>query len=191
MKIKTRDMLLTALFSALMAVGAFIKILFPLIPFSFQPFFCAFSGIILGSRLGMLSQIIYVAVGLAGVPVFTQGGGPMYVLKPSFGFLIGFILGAYVTGKISEKLKTINFKSLMVSVMAGLAIINLIGVPYLYLILKFYLIKPDTTLMSALAIGFFPFILKDFTLYILVALVSSRTLPILRKAGLLTAYKST
>jgi len=187
MRIKTRDMILVALFAALMAVGAFIKILFPLVPFSFQPFFCAFAGIILGSRLGALSQIIYVAVGLAGAPVFTQGGGPMYIFKPSFGFLIGFILAAYAIGKISETLKAASFRNILVAELAGLLVFNLVGVSYLYLILRFYMGNPDTTVMSALSIGLFPFILKDLALYIVVALTASKVLPVLRKAGLLAA----
>ena len=108
MKINTRDLILVSLFTALMVVGAFIKIPFPLLPITLQPFFCAFAGLILGSRLGALSQIIYVVMGLVGLPVFTQGGGLIYVFVPSFGFLLGFILGAYVIGRISE-----NFKKLI------------------------------------------------------------------------------
>ena len=184
MKIKTRDMILVAMFSALMAVGAYIKILFPVVPLSFQPFFCAFSGIILGSKLGALSQIIYTIIGLIGIPVFTQGGGIGYIFKPSFGFILGFIAGAYVIGKVSETLKTISFKNSLISVMTGLAVINIIGVTYLYLIAKFYLGNSEMTLWKAISTGFLPFILKDIILYVVVAITATAVLPILKKAGL-------
>lgn len=184
MKIKTRDMILVALFSSLMAVGAYLKILFPLVPFSFQPFFCAFAGIILGSRLGALSQIIYTLIGLAGIPVFTQGGGIGYVLKPSFGFILGFTLGAYTIGKISETLKTVNLKNNIISVMSGLAVINIVGVSYLYLIVKFYMHNTQMTIWGAISTGLLPFIVKDIVLYIVVAITATAVLPILKKAGL-------
>jgi len=183
MKFRTRDMILVALFSALMTVGAYIKVLFPLVPFSLQPFFCAFAGILLGSRLGALSQIIYIAIGLTGVPVFTQGGGPAYILKPSFGYLLGFIAGAYVIGKVSEFLKEINYRNTLLSVLSGLFAINLIGVPYLYLITRFYMRNPDMTIIYAISTGFLPFIIKDLFLYIIVAAAACRIVPILRKAG--------
>lgn len=184
MKIKTRDMILVALFSGLMAVGAHIKMLFPVIPLSFQTFFCAFSGIMLGARLGALSQAVYVALGLAGMPVFTQGGGPLYILKPTFGFLLGFILGAYVIGKVFESLKKHSFWTILLSMLSGLLALNLVGLSYLYTILKYYMNKPDTTLMYVLSIGLFPFILKDLVMYIIAAVVANMVMPCLRKSGI-------
>lgn len=187
MKIKTRDMILVALFAALMAVGALVKVIFPLVPFSLQPFFCAYAGILLGSRLGMLSQIVYLAVGLVGAPVFTKGGGPMYILEPSFGYLIGFVFAAYVIGKISEKLGTMNFKNVLISVIPGLFVINAIGLPYLYLIARIYLNNPNMTVAAALAAGFFPFIIKDIILYVIVAATACEIIPVMKKAGVLRA----
>lgn len=184
MRLKTRDMIMVALFSALMAIGAYIKILLPVIPLSFQTFFCAFSGIILGSKLGALSQIIYVALGLAGAPVFTQGGGLPYVFKPSFGFLIGFIIGAYITGKVSEILKESCFRNSLIAVLSGLVALNLAGLPYMYIILKLYLNRPDTTVMTVLSAGFFPFIIKDLFLCTVVAAAAAAVVPILEKSGL-------
>jgi biotin transport system substrate-specific component len=180
MRIKTKDMILTAIFSALMVVGAYVKILLPVVPFSFQPFFCALAGILLGSKLGALSQIIYIVLGLTGLPVFTQGGGLMYVLKPSFGYIIGFIAGAYVIGKVSELLKTINFKNTLISVMSGLIVIYAIGIPYVYLISKFYLGNTDITFMYAITTGLVPFIIKDAVLYVVAALIAIKVIPAIR-----------
>jgi biotin transport system substrate-specific component len=185
MNLKTRDMILVALFAALMAVGAMVKIFFPVIPLTFQPFFCAFAGILLGARLGLMSQIVYIAIGLAGIPVFTEGGGLMYVLKPSFGYLLGFAAGAYVIGIIAERLKVMNLKNALISVMSGLAVIYLIGVPYIYLIVKFYMNKASMNIMGALSAGFFPFILKDLIMFVIVAVVAAQIVPILRRARLI------
>ena len=92
MKHKTLNrMLLTALFAALTAVGAFLKIPVGTISFTLQVFFTCMAGVLLGPYWGALSQIIYVALGLMGVPIFTEGGGLMYVTVPTFGFLLGLI----------------------------------------------------------------------------------------------------
>lgn len=190
MRIKTKDMILVSMFAALMAVGAFVKIAFPLVPFSLQAFFCAFAGIILGSRLGALSQIVYILVGLAGAPIFTQGGGIMYIFKPSFGFLLGFIICAYIIGKISELFSKINLYSAIISVFSGLAALNIIGLSYMYLILKFYMGKSNVSFGYVITAGLLPFILKDIILYLVVAIVAVTTIPTLKKAGLM-AKKTT
>ena len=104
MKVSTlRNMILCALFAALIAVGAFIKIPVPVVPFTLQYLFTMLSGLMLGSKWGLAAVGIYIALGLAGLPVFAQGGGIGYVLQPSFGYIIGFALGAFVTGLIAQK----------------------------------------------------------------------------------------
>jgi len=185
MKIKIRDIILVAFFAALMAIGAFIRIPFPYVPLTFQPFFCATAGIILGARLGALSQIIYVAAGLAGAPVFTQGSGPMYVLKPSFGYLIGFIAAAYIIGKMCEGHKAAKFHHILISLICGLFVIYLIGVPYSYLISRFYLGNQSATIWY-IAVSSAVFFIKDLVLYVVVAIVAYRVVPALRNAGLLS-----
>ena len=102
-KFTTRDLILCALFTALSAIGAFIRIPVPLVPFTLQITFTTLAGLLLGSKKGAISVAVYVLMGLIGIPVFTQGGGFSYVLKPSFGFLVAFIIGAFVTGLIIEK----------------------------------------------------------------------------------------
>jgi len=99
---KATDTVLIPLFTALTAVGAFIKIPIPHVPFTMQTVMVMFAGLILGGRRGALSQLLYLVLGLMGLPIFAQGGGPAYVLQPSFGFLLGFIPGAFVIGKILE-----------------------------------------------------------------------------------------
>ena len=104
-KITTKDMIMCALFTALIAVGAFIKVPVPVVPFTLQFLFTMLAGLILGGRLGAISVGLYAVLGLVGLPIFAEGGGIWYVLKPSFGYIIGFALGSLVTGLMVEKLE--------------------------------------------------------------------------------------
>jgi len=79
MRTKTKNMILAALFAALTAAGALIRIPLGPAPITLQFFFTALAGILLGPYLGALSQLMYVLLGLAGLPVFTAGGGPSYI----------------------------------------------------------------------------------------------------------------
>ncbi len=99
-RITTRNMVLCALFAALIAIGAFIRIPVPYVPITFQGFFVLLAGFLLGPKYGAASMLIYIAVGLVRIPVFTEGGGIMYVLKPTFGYLIGFAVCAFVVGYV-------------------------------------------------------------------------------------------
>ncbi|MGL5749841.1 MAG: biotin transporter BioY [Paraclostridium sp.] len=179
---KTKNLTLVALFAALTAIGAFIQIPIPYVPFTLQYMFCAFAGILLGSKLGMLSQLLYVVIGLIGIPVFTQGGGLAYIFKPTFGYLIGFIVAAYVIGKIVESQREVTVKNLLIASMIGLFFIYLIGVPYLYVINKFYLGNEYTVYMSVLY-GFIMCVGGDIVLAVIIALVGVRVIPALKRIG--------
>ena len=94
---KTKGVIYCGLFTALIAVGAFIKIPIPVVPFTLQYLFTMLAGLLLGSRLGTVSVLSYMLLGLAGLPIFSEGGGLWYVFKPSFGYIIGFAVGTFVT----------------------------------------------------------------------------------------------
>lgn len=180
MNIKTRDLTLIPLFSALTAIGAFIRIPIPIVPFTLQYFFCALGAILLGAKRGALAQVIYVAVGLIGIPIFTQGGGPTYVFQPTFGYLIGFIFGAYVIGKITDNLKQINIKNLFLAGISGLLVIYIFGVSYMYLIYNFYL-GNSMSLVSAVGIGAIACLPSDLLLTFIISLVGSKVVLRLKK----------
>lgn len=153
MKLSVKDISQISIFAALTAIGAFIRIPVPYVPITLQVFFVSLSGVLLGSKKGALSQLIYVLIGLIGFPVFTQGGGIAYILKPTFGYLIGFIFGAYITGRITERLKNRNVRTLFMSILAGLAVIYVIGVTYLYFINNYYIGK-DFSVWFSIYYGF-------------------------------------
>ena len=175
-----RQITMTALFVALVAVGAFIKIPIPYLPFTLQLLFTTLAGLILGSRLGGMSVIMYLILGLAGVPIFTEGGGLMYVVKPTFGYLLGFAIGAFVAGRIVETSVTLTFKRLLAASFVNLAIVYGVGMIYLYEIKDLYLEKPiglDVLFIYCFALPVIP----DIFLCILAAVIAKRLLPILKR----------
>lgn len=171
-RLTTKDMILAALFTALTIVGAKINLLFPEIPVTLQPMVVMLSGSLLGSKAALFSQIAYIALGLIGIPVFAKPmAGPAYISSPSFGFLIGFAVGAYIIGRIIEKA---NKKSLFVFIcanMAGLIIFYLFGVLHFYILMNLFLSK-SINIIKTLSICVFPFILKDILLGILMSVIS-------------------
>jgi biotin transport system substrate-specific component len=165
------------------AAGAFIKIPVPPAPITLQFMFTAFAGILLGPVYGALSQLVYVALGLAGLPIFTAGGGITYVLQPSFGFLIGMIGSAYVIGKVYNRLGT-GFLRIAAACLAGAAVLYLIGLPYMYLVLHYYTGSP-VTLGQAVWSGFILYRPGELIKIALTSLACMRVLPALKAQGIL------
>ncbi|KAB7705366.1 BioY family transporter [Bacillus aerolatus] len=141
---KANEIVLCALFAALMAVGANVSPFLTIggVPVTLQLMFAIIAGGLLGSRLGALSMAAYLFSGLAGAPVFAQfKSGPASLLSPTFGFILSFILVAYTTGKILENsLKKVAYVS------AGTAAVFLnyiIGTNYMYAAFKWWAEAPE------------------------------------------------
>lgn len=158
MKNKTRMMILAALFAALTAVGAFIRFPLGTMSVTLQFMFTAMAGVLLGAKWGAVSQAVYVVLGLVGLPVFTMGGGIGYVMQPSFGFLLGLIPTAWVIGRLTEKEN--GHWRIALACLAGLAVLYLIGLPYMYLIMKLYLHK-SITVWTAIKAGMLVYLPGD------------------------------
>ncbi len=154
-RITPKEMTLCALFTVLTAVGAFLKIPVPVVPFTLQFLFTMMAGLLLGGRLGACSVGLYALLGLMGLPVFAEGGGFWYILKPSFGYIIGFIIGSYATGRITERLQRPTFGKILAANLIGLAIVYGMGMAYYYLICNFVIDTP---------IGLWPLFLYCFLL---------------------------
>lgn len=176
-------MILAGLFAALTAVSAYIQIPLGSVPITLQFMFTALAGVILGSKLGALSQLIYVIIGLLGIPVFASGkAGFSAVLSPSFGYLIGFIIGAFVIGKITESIKRLSFTKLFFASLAGVIVIYIIGVPYLYIILKNIMGK-DIPLAAVIKTGFIIFIPGDLAKCLLVSFLGFKIKHVIKKVA--------
>lgn len=180
MNTKTRNMILVSLFTALTAVGAFIKIPLGTVPITLQFVFTALAAILLGARLGALSQIIYVLLGLMGIPIFTGGGGLNYIFKPTFGYLVGFILGAYIIGYIVSKYKNPDPLKIFIACLVGTIVIYAVGVPYLYIVLK-YVSGVNITFYKALNAGALVFLPGDLLKCILISIIGAKVIPALKK----------
>ena len=172
-----RGMVRCALFAALIAAGAFMKIPIPYVPFSLQFLFTNLASLLLGKRKGLISVLLYIVIGLAGVPVFTQGGGPAYIFQPTFGYIIGFAAGTWLAGLISERGDSV--KTYLLAGAAGFTAMFAFGLTHLYLIMNFYLGKP-TGVWNVLTIGFFTFVPGDVLIVIASALIAKRLKPYLK-----------
>ena len=175
---KTTNLILCSLFTALIAVGAFIKIPVPVVPFTLQFLFTTLAGLLLGSKKGAISVVAYMILGLAGLPIFSEGGGFWYVIKPSFGYIIGFCIGTYVTGLIAERMKEKTVPRYMLANFVGLLIVYAVGMIYYYIICNYVIDRP-------IALGplfLYCFVLAvpgDICLCILAAALVERVKPIL------------
>lgn len=151
----TRMLALTSLFTALTVVGAQLRVPLPLVPFSMQDFFVVLSGLVLGPKHGALSQILYLVLGLAGLPIFTKGGGPAYVLQPTFGYLLGFPVASFIAGKVLQRTGNPTPATwprlILACALAVLALLTL-GVFYLWCNTN-WIIGAEMTLWRAIYIG--------------------------------------
>jgi len=177
----TLSLVMIAMFAALTAVGAFIKIPLPVVPFTLQIVFVFLAGCLLGGRNGFLSQLVYIGIGLAGMPVFTQGGGITYVLQPTFGYLIGFALAALVIGFLINRVEAPTKKHFIAANIVGLIIIYAVAVPYLYMALNVWL-NMKSSWSHVFLVGFLNSIVADFCLAIATALLAERLYSVFRSA---------
>lgn len=141
-------MILSSLFTALTAFGAQMKIPLPFVPITLQTFFVLLSGHLLGPIYGAASQMIYLLLGLAGLPVFSEGGGAGYVFKPTFGYLLGFPLASFAAGIVvhhpswrPDGLPAASVSRLILASLLALMAIFFPGVVYLWLSANFFLGK--------------------------------------------------
>lgn len=145
--IKVRDITTIALMSSLIAVGAFIKIPFLIVPITLQTFFVFLSGLILDKKQAFLSVVVYLIIGLIGIPVFAKGGGIGYVFQPSFGYLIGFLFSAYFISSFKDRF------NIYLVLLIGILIIYLFGL--IYFIFTMYFLNGKVFSVSYLFFNLF------------------------------------
>lgn len=134
----TKKLALTAMFTTLIIIGAFIKIPIPYIPFTLQVFFVNMAMLMLGAKWGGMAVGIYIAMGLIGIPIFTAGGGWSYVFHPTFGYLIGFFIGTIVGGNLMRLFKN-GYLGMAVASIVFEIITYICGLTYFYFIQSAYL----------------------------------------------------
>ncbi len=147
--------------TVLTAIAAQISVPLPFtpVPFTFQPMVVLVGAAALGSRLGMSSQILYLALGIAGLPLFAASPmlpqGAARLLGPTGGYLMAYPFAAFVAGSLAERGFDRRYLTALLAMACGLAVVFCGGL--LWLVLT----SSSHSFRAALAIGFYPFILAD------------------------------
>jgi len=153
----------------IVAAQASIPLPFTPVPFTMQPMVVLLAGAALGPRLGMTSQLCYLALGLAGLPVFAaspvlpQGIGRL--LGPTGGYLMSYPLAAFAAGYLAERGFDRRYLTSVAAMAAGLAIVFACGVAWLAFGV------PHVGLSPAIAAGLVPFIPADILKILLAATI--------------------
>ncbi len=179
-----RQLLLTALFAALTAIGGFLRIPAGVSSFTLQTFFCCMAGLLLGPYWGAASQILYVLLGLIGLPVFTEGGGLTYLARPTAGFLLGLIPMAFFIGLLSHRVSAAELRNHRVrpllrlggACLVGFLALYGVGLPYLHFAMGGTLSFGQSFVGGCLI--FLPF---DGVKLLCSVLLAARLLPLLRQ----------
>ena len=144
-----RNLFLSLGFAILTALSAQVRIAIPIspVPITGQTFVVLLSGLILGSTFGAISMLMYLFIGMSGLPFFSAGVAGLAILKsPTIGYIIGFFLAAYVIGVFATKP--------ILAILLGSITIYIAGVSGLMIIL-------NTSFSNAIAIGVVPFLIGD------------------------------
>lgn len=170
-KMRVLDLLLCSLFAALSAILCQISIPIGVVPINLTHISLFIAGGLLGAKYGTISQIIFVALGAIGVPVFSGfSGGIGAIVGPRGGFVISYILCTLVVGLIIDKFGK-SIKVLILAMLCGLIVTYLCGITW-------FMYITNTGLVSALLICMFPFLLGD-ALKVVVSIIAIRRLSIL------------
>ncbi|MFA7744266.1 biotin transporter BioY [Salinicoccus roseus] len=173
----TKHLLYVALFASLIAIGAQIRLPIGPVPVTMQVPMVLLAGLMLGPKLGALSALVYMLMGLVGLPVFAGGGGIGSLVSPSFGFIVGYIPAAWLAG-FGAAYKSSSARAISFA-LAATAVIFLFGFLYFIFIMNVVLDTPMSA-VAAFKVAVLPFILKD----VAVAVVTSMFARMLHTRGL-------
>lgn len=158
---KTADLTRVSLLLALLIVSAQFAVPIGPIPISLQTLIVLIIGLILPTKQAVLTTVLYLIVGLIGLPIFTQAmGGPHSVLLPSFGFILSFIPAVWVISKVRQMKSRDRMSNYLLAAFLGHLIIYTVGLSYMTFILNFYL-GSGMSFGRIIAIGMLPFIPGD------------------------------
>ncbi|MDR6120479.1 biotin transport system substrate-specific component [Bacillus sp. SLBN-46] len=176
--LRALDLTLSAMFVALMAIGANISTIAPFlhvggVPITLQTFFAILAGAILGSRLGSIAMTVYMLVGLVGVPVFADfSGGLSILIKPTFGFILSYIFTAFIIGKIVEKKK--GLATFIIAALIGMAVNYVFGTNWMYFAYKLWAAAPEGFTYKMAWFWMLAPLPKDIVLSVLAAFMAHR-----------------
>lgn len=170
MKSKTKSLVLCALFAALTAVCSQIALTLPItqVPFNLATLAVFLAGGLLGASAGFVSLLVYVLMGAIGIPVFAQfSGGFQILIGPTGGYIVGFVVGAWVTGLVAERFAKRGFFVYVLAMVCGLIACYALGTVWYMFLTK---INLTVALMSCVI----PFLPVDALKIILAAFLCTR-----------------
>ena len=149
--------------SLLLIASAKIKVpLYP-VPMTLQPLAVLMIAMLFGRKLATLTVGLYIFKGIIGLPVFAFGGGFMYLMGPTGGFILGFFASVFVVGYLADRGWGRKISLSIISMLIGMAIIYILGIFQLALLKGFNF---------ALLKGFYPFLLGDFYKLLLAGIIT-------------------
>ena len=149
--------------SLLLIASAKIKVpLYP-VPMTLQPLAVLMIAMLFGRKLATLTVGLYIFKGIIGLPVFAFGGGLMYLMGPTGGFILGFFASAFVVGYLADRGWGRKISLSIISMLIGMAIIYILGIFQLAFLKGFNF---------ALLKGFYPFLLGDFYKLLLAGIIT-------------------
>ena len=160
-----KNILLILFGTLLLAVSAKVQVPFWPVPMTMQTFVVFLIGMTYGWKLSFFTLLAYLVEGAIGLPVFAKGGGLMYLMGPTAGYLYGMLLAAAIIGMLSERGFTNSYLKCSIALLIGSVFIFALGVGYLGSIIGYD---------KAISVGLMPFIPSEFfKIALAVALVPS------------------
>ena len=148
-----RKTVFTALFAALIVVGAYLRIPIGPVPVVMANFFVILGGALLGPLWGGAAVALYLLLGVVGFPVFAGGGGLAYLGGPTGGYLLGYLPAGIIAGLITS-VKKRSIMSDLLGLLAGALVIYAVGVPW-------FKIALEKTWAEAFTLGMLPVLPGD------------------------------
>jgi len=174
-RFSAREIAYCGLFATLMMIGANVSSFLVIggVPITMQTFFAILAGLVLGSRLGTVSMLVYTLLGLVGAPVFAKfSGGFSVILSPTFGFIVTFIMVAYIIGKMVEHSRTKTMY--LAAALVGLVINYVFGTTWMYYAYKLWAQAPEGFTYKMAWLWMLPPLPKDIILSIFAGLFALR-----------------
>lgn len=153
--------------AALTAAAAQVSVPLPFtaVPFTFQPMVVLLGGLVLGARLGLGSQIVYLLAGIAGLPVFAASAtlppGALRLIGPTGGYLMSYPLAAFLVGVLAERGFDRRYLTSVLAMLAGLLVVYGCGAAWLGYVARAGASTTAIGFQAALAAGVYPFLVAD------------------------------